>query len=210
MKKVLALALALIMMLAIAIPAFAATGESGTSVFGDSLNAAEDNVTVNDKVEVEYGVLQAYEITIPADVNFGYADTTVHGYSTTRDIKADKIVIAGNEWLVVTVASANNWQMVDANKDASDNPISDNVDYTATLADMTTAADDTITFSNTNNTKDTVLVVAAADGNKGYEDAKKATGTNTITFATAGTAQEGRFLDTLTFSVEITTTNPVA
>lgn len=202
MKKVLALALALIMMFAIAIPAMAAAETQVVSKVDDEVAA------LGTGTDIKYGVTQAYTVTIPADVTFVEGVDHEDGDEMTaeRTISASDVVIAGNEWLVVTVASSHQatvnekttWQMHESNS------VSTPVSYTATARDndATAAADDRVLLLDGSK----VLVVAPVTGNV---DTAGNTGSTVIDFATKGTGQEGQYLDQLTFSCEITTTNPI-
>lgn len=211
MKKIFALALAIVMMMAIALPAFAtniesddtskATGATADHIYGSLTESAADSNDVDDEVIIKYGVYQEYVITIPADVNFGYLSEETNRYETTRTVSASDVVINGKEYLVVKVTSANAWQMVDQDKKSV------NVYYDATLDNPLTEAADEIKFDHESDGLQTILVVDHAAGNEGWQ--AKAGGNVDITFTTAGTAQEGTYKDTLTFAVEIVETDPV-
>lgn len=225
MKKIFALALAIVMMMAIALPVFADvdpadTGfstETGTHKYGDATGAvaAPENTTIDgDNMIIKYGVNQEYLVTIPADVSFGFINPDTNLFEDARIVKAENIVISGNEYFTMSVTSANQWQMVDEAKDSEGNAISENVDYTATLDNpmdkKTVGVDDdatTVVYSNTNYAAaQKILVVEHAAGNKGWD--QKASGQVEITFNTAGTAQEGVYIDTLTFTVDIVEGDP--
>jgi len=201
MKKIFALALAIVMMMAIALPVFAdyteteATGAESEHFSGTV--PAEEKYENFDDMLLKYGVKQEYIVTIPADVTFDTLDVNEEYYVAQRNVKAEGIVISGSEVFTIAVVSANTWQLVDkAGK-------SDDVDYAAKLADdpMTTAADDEITYDSSKSGTQYVLIIDPAEGNNGWEN--KAEDDVNIDFSTRGTAQEGMFLDTLTFTVEI-------
>lgn len=205
MKKLLALALAVVMMMAIALPAFAANGQATTHTWGvtDETPGASDTQSNFDNVVLEYGVAQAYEVTIPADINFGYMNPGDNVLSDTRKVSVSNAVIAGNETLVITVASdatgeKKAWTMADIYGKSTA------VSYTATISGRTNAVFSE-TYDNNNTYGDdkvyTVMTVAAATGNIGTDPNNDAE--VTITFATNGTAQEGLYRDTLTFTVSI-------
>ena len=206
MKKVLALALALVMMMAIAIPAFAAEETQVLSKVEDSVDK------LGTGTDIKYGVTQAYTITIPADVTFTEAVGHVAGQDLTaqRILSATDVVISGNEWLVVKIASKYQttvgedevWQMHEENEATTKSvPVS----YTATAVDndATVAENDPVVLLDNS----IALVVAPVTGNVSTAGND---GSTTIDFATKGTGQEGSYIDVLTFSCEITTTNPIA
>lgn len=200
MKKLLALALAVVMMMAIALPAFAADGAESKSSWGvtDETPGAADIQSDFDNVVLEYGVAQAYEVTIPADINFGYMNPGDNVLSDVRNVAVTNAVIAGTETLVITVVSENGWTMADTfNKSTA-------VSYTAAIEGRT-AGIFSETYDNNTDSADekvyTVMTVAAATGNEGIDPDNDAD--VDITFTTAGTAQEGLYRDTLTFTVAI-------
>ena len=209
MKKVLALALALVMMLAIAIPAFAEEPNEGEAVVGGAEPEPENVISQDFTSEtagtvgnskVEYGVSQAYTVTIPNTVSF----TTLK--DIPAEVSASNVLLAGNEKLVVTVVSAKTfevagpktvnktaWTMVDTNG------ISTPVDYWLALE----AQVDKATTAKHVADNGVVLEVLRAAGNNGVEGA---TGSADLFFSTNGTAQEGTYEDRLTFNVAIAAT----
>ena len=210
MKKIFALALAIVMMMAIALPTFAdvkdsetAPGVDSNSIYGKlNESSAAEGYDGFDNMLIKYGVYQEYIITIPADVNFGYLAPEAERFEATRRVSASGVVINGLEYLVVKVASANTWQMRD--QDGKSVP----VDYDATLPTPTLITDSAnVTFDKNTSGAQTILVVDHAAGNEGWE--AKAGGNVDIKFTTEGTAQEGTYLDTLTFAVEIVETDPI-
>ena len=175
MKKILALVLAIIMMAAIAVPAFAA---ATTQQVVDANNASN-----TEDVKVTYGVTQSYIVVIPIDVNFEEAeDGTIASH--TRDLTAKDVRIAGNEYLTVAIDSLNGWKMKDAAAKSSA------VSYTVKVD----AATDPLADNGV------ALSLDRPEGNQGVVGATK---TVVLTFATAGTAQEGTYEDKLTFNVAI-------
>lgn len=183
MKKVLALVIAIVMMAAIAVPAFAA---DETYTFGPN-----DGETGTYDTLVEFGVTGGYTITIPVQVLFS-------GLRGEAKVTASSVIIAGNETLNITVKSDNygtttagKWVMKE--KDNKSTP----VDYTITMPGDPNAVD---VVSETT----VILAVTTADslttpGNviSGYTD------TVTLSLATAGTSQVGTYRDTLTFFAEV-------
>ena len=202
MKKIFALALAIVMMMAIALPVFAdyqdqALNQTDDQVHFSGTVPADEKYEEFDDMLLKYGVQQEYIVTIPADVNFDTLDTAQEYYVAQRNVKAEGIVISGSEVFTISVVSANTWKLVDkAGK-------SESVDYAAKLADdpMTATADDAIVYDKNVAKTQYVLIIDPAEGNTGWEN--KAGDDVNIDFSTRGTAQEGMFLDTLTFTVEI-------
>lgn len=93
MKKTLALILAIVMMAAISIPAFA------EDVVLKQDTTDETGVITSSEAEVTYGVSQTYTVTLPSAVDFG---TTL---AATATVSAADVVIAGNQQLVVSLVS---------------------------------------------------------------------------------------------------------
>ena len=180
MKKFLALALAIVMMAAIAVPAFAAEFEGNVAPevedfteetlweetrYGDGNDdSAQQNylTDANDSEEentrIEYGVAQAYTVTIPADVRLyeyvGSDETNqTKGYVYgIEELSVSDVVVAGDEELNIYVSSTqynknndNKWTMVDtetgANNVADGDGPSDDVNYKIVAADVTYEAD---------------------------------------------------------------------
>ncbi len=206
MKKLIALALAILMIAAMAIPAFAAD-ENGDGADEDATVQVTDNVVDElwdgkaepdgeqdmTDVEVQYGVDQTYLVTIPCELMFDPTTLT-----TSATLNVSNVQIAGDEQVYVEIASghqtvddAKAWQMVDQNESAAGGEASARVTYTAKIDGYTAALVD----------EDVVLTVAAPEGNKGINNQQS--GSVLISFATAGTTQEGNYLDTLTFTVGI-------
>ncbi len=200
MKKIIALVLAVLMIAAMSIPAFAdrAFSETEQTVADTNVDEVVDGTADPDASAetkdflVEYGVDQTYTVTIPADVFFtGSADTEgdfKDYFKQERTVSAADVKIAGNEKLTVTVASATNfWKMVDTNG------ASTAVDYFCTK--------DTVAnkFAQ-DEAEHEVLSVAAPVGNNGTTGNS---GSQAVTFFTKGTAQEGNYKDVLTFAVDV-------
>ena len=197
MKKLLALAIAIFMIAALAVPAFAALDNvpddnvQGPEEFGNEAGK------IGDDVIVEYGVTQSYTIYIPEAVNFNNRLTDVAGYVGVEDA-----ILAGNEKINVTVTSATQYELTSGTKvvkaawtmvDLAG--ISEPVDYWfATSTGSTKPTSFTVT--------DPVLTVARAEGNNGTAGSQ---GSTTLYFNTEGTAQEGTYRDLLTFTAVIST-----
>ena len=197
MKKLLALAIAIFMIAAIAVPAFAALDNvpddnvQGPEAFGD------EEGKIGDDVIVEYGVTQSYTIYIPEAVSFAASLTDVEAY-----VGVENAILAGNEKINVNVASATQYELTSGTKvqkaawtmvDLAG--ISEPVDYW--FAETTGSAKPsnfTVTAP--------ILTVARAEGNNGIVGSQ---GSKTLYFNTNGTAQEGTYRDLLTFTAAIST-----
>ena len=157
MKKIFALALAIVMMMAIALPVFADfsavdADELAQTHFSGTV-PADETYTNFDNMYIKYGVQQEYIVTIPADVTFSLADINdeTNLFEISRNVSATGIVISGNEVFAVSFVSDKTWKMVDL-----DGGKSTPVDYNAILADdpMTKAnTADSITYNKNTNAK---------------------------------------------------------
>ena len=174
MKKFLALALAILMMAAIAVPAMAAEfNVNDESVDFDDTIAWEEtrygdhndesgadnyltdaNDTEVENTRLEYGVAQAYTVTIPADINLhefhtdaesGSADGKKDGYVYgIEKIGVSDVVIAGNEELNIYLSSTQynaqtgGWTLKDAelNDETAGNPTNDKDNTAGPSADV--------------------------------------------------------------------------
>ena len=199
MKKFLALALAIVMMAAIAVPAFAAPTRLDQGLTPDETKSATATVT--------YGVNKTYTVTVPDAVAFPAA-----GNAITADVSAEAVVIPGSQKLVVSVASAAGsytvpnsgdpgvtydakveWTLVEVTKNGSNAvPYSVYVGAADALAKPT--GDDVKALTNA---LGTVLTVNSSTS------ATAATGGAKLFFETVGTNQSGNYIDTLTFTVAL-------
>ena len=185
MKKIIALAIAIIMMAAIAIPAFATD------------NTLAQNGANSSTADVTYGVDQLYTVIVPGAIGFGTASTQ------TAVVKAYNVIIPGNLQLQVSIASAESydfdkegaqepeekdaWTMVEASQNGSAP-----VEYEVALTEGGTALEN----------NDVVLYVNSTEvSSANVDDAK----TQTLYFSTDGTTESGNFIDVLTFSVALST-----
>ena len=182
MKKIIALALALVMMAAIAVPAFADVPVSTID------NGKGGNTTL-----VEYGVTQSYWVTIPEKVTF-------NGFTATADISAENVIIAGGTSLRVTVASTNyrqadpgaepavtaSWVLKD--KDQKSDP----VDYMIKVGELEVVSGVTEVLT-------VVSDVVYSDQGAPIGNSGEAT----LSFSTKGTSQVGTYQDSLTFSASV-------
>ena len=188
MKKIIALALALVMMAAIAVPVFAAS-ESFTA-----------DATLTNQTTVKYGVSQTYTVTIPETITISDAQ------ATTAEVSASNVKIAGDKSLRLVVSSTqyddenDTWVLIDQNKN-EDVSISDPVDYMITYP---VTVDETTTDTDVVSGTTQILVVSSKvvyDDETG--DPIGNSGAVTLKFTTEGTSQVGDFQDKLTFSVTI-------
>ena len=180
MKKILAIALAVLMIAVLAVPAFAAD-----VVIKQDTTDAEQNPVTSGKAEIKYGVDQTYTVTLPSEINFG----TETAISTT--ISASDVVIAGDKKLVVTIASENAWTMVNT----ASSPVAYGLFLDATSAPTYDADADDIAANGA-----TVLEVASSA-------VAANTGSETLWFATKGTSQAGQYSDNLTFTITVADAN---
>ena len=184
MKKIFALILAIVMIASMSVVVFAA--ESSAQVKND---ATDSNGLLPGGTVLTYGVAEAYTVVIPADQSFvkneaASAEDKTDAYIATAAISASGVKVAGNEKFVISIDSANDWFLTDTNRASLD------VAYTAytTVGEAAPAllADGGMIFD--------VASTTAVDGG---------VGSATLTFYTAGTGQEGNYVDTLTFIVSM-------
>ena len=198
MKKTLALILAIVMMAAFAVPAFA---EPTPEVAGVTTQEA-NNSTGND-CKVTYGVGQTYTISLPTAINFAVDNDLAAPNTQTCVISVSKLVINGSKNLVVTMDSANEgddngWQMEAANCDPvtytvkTSNPTPANEAHVGTITDDAVVPNAVVAGDVK---ASTILTVASNAAGKG--------GAVVLTFSTAGTSQAGDYEDTITFGVSI-------
>ena len=181
MKKIIALALALVMMAAIAVPTFAA-------------NKTFDQAANSSTAIVEYGVGQTYTVTIPEKIVIDSA--SLNG---TADISASNVKIAGGNTLNVRVSSTyyddNNTVDVTTDdtwvlKDITEDSESADVNYMIQKTDV-----------NGEKVVSAVTVVLAVESTTSGTGGN--TGAATLYFSTNGTSQVGTYQDTLTFTAEV-------
>ena len=178
MKKIIALVVALVMMAAMAVPAFAAE-------FTDDVvnNAGGTTIT--------YGATQAYTVTVPA--NFTLAANT----DTTATLSVSNYMISATKVLKISVDSENKdtvkntWQLVEVLQEgASELTGAANVPYTIKVGGESIVPNSAV-----------VLTLKTANGQNGADGEQV---DSILTFNTAGTSQVAKFQDTITFSVAIT------
>ena len=202
MKKTLALILAIVMMAALAVPAFAAeTTPTQAGVLSSDTLVGEGTKGCT----VTYGVSQTYTVSLPTAVNFAYG---IAGsvQSQTANVTVSNFVINGSNKLVVTMDSNNGtaggWAMVDVSGGSTAVP------YTISAA----AADGNganVTIPNANVTN--AVVAGDVKATSILEVASNVEGNGggvVLTFATAGTKQAGDYSDQITFGVSIVAITP--
>jgi len=236
MKKILALALAIVMMASITVTSFAAilddeTGDIVGTRYGDGnddnteanyLTDAADSQT--EGTRIEYGVAQAYTVTIPADVRLNEyhgtdAEQTVGYVYGIEALGVSDVVVAGNEKICIYLSSTQydsakgGWRMIDTEGE-NGAKISADVNYKIVAKDgdadatqyLTEAEYDSTTgiVSGTDNTTAGSLILTQdrATGNAGTTGSEK---NINLYFSSKGTAQEGTYKDVLTFTVRIET-----
>ena len=204
MKKTLALILAIVMMAALAVPAFAEIDEE-PGVSSSTVKAEGSN-----NCDVTYGVKESYTVSLPTAVNFAYG-IAGNVQSQTATVSVTDFVINGSNKLVVTIDSTNGtdggWAMID---DAESGGESSPVPYTITAAaaagngaNVTPATGAVVNAVVSNDPvvpATTILEVASnVQGNGGGV---------VLTFATNGTKQAGNYSDQITFGVSIEANTP--
>ena len=105
MKKILALALAIVLAFAIAVPVFA-TNEITDHVDVDAVNPGTFD-TQTGTSDVTYNVDGNYIITIPATITLAFVGVDTHVQSTPLQVKADKVLIPFGKELRVNIESNN-------------------------------------------------------------------------------------------------------
>ena len=191
MKKILAITLAVLMLLALAVPAFAAEQEQ---VFTEGTDAEGSDVLPQEgDIKVTYGVAQSYIVTIPVDVGFA-EDEQGAIEDIDRTLSVTDVKIKGNEQITVAIDSLYDYKLVDTNQKS--------VDVTYTVSPKSYTGDVVETTTGTAIVDEAVvLTVNRPVGNDGTDDATD--GTVVLTFHTAGTSQQGNYVDVLTFTVDI-------
>ncbi len=168
MKKIISIALALVMMMAICVPAFA----TQTAVVGD--NVVDVKTTYDETTDT------SYTVTIPATIPVVWGDTTT-AYDVGYTVTSQLLVGAS-----ITVAVN-----YDLDTDDTNNGVMTNADTTATLTYVLTGEGET-TFGEVNDGAkasdvggtDATITVA------GFDAAPVATYTGTITYSVAYEAPE--------------------
>lgn len=168
MKKIISIALALVMMMAICVPAFA----TQTAVVGD--NVVDVKTTYDETTDT------SYTVTIPATIPVVWGDTTT-AYDVGYTVTSQLLVGAS-----ITVAVN-----YDLDTDDTNNGVMTNADTTAILTYVLTGAGET-TFGEVNDGAkasdvggtDATITVA------GFDAAPVATYTGTITYSVAYEAPE--------------------
>jgi len=187
MRKLTAILLSLVMILALNSPAFAET------------NRWVEQDVATDGTELTYKVNQEYMVIIPDHAEFAKSD--IEGDAKLRcstSISVYDVVIAGDEKLVISVASAEEWTPAGATAPIPKTPwtmVDKNQKSSAVHFEMSGEFDGT-PYAN----DDEVLSLNRAVGNVSVWGAEK---TEEIFFSTNGTAQEGDYVDMLTFTVNI-------
>ena len=183
MKKIIALVVAVLMMAAIAVPAFAAW------------DTEFNTVGAGNTTEVIFGVTEGYTIKIPQTVNF-------EGLAASATIVASSVKIPGNKALQVTVSST----QYDKGEDEAVS-----TDDTWVLEDRGDASDDvpymiTVGGNNVVSGSTIVLEVLSSDTLTDLDDVTSGTTKSaTLSFTTEGTSQVGDYRDVLTFAAALGT-----
>ena len=187
MRKITTILFSILMILALTSSAFAAPN-----------TYIEEDVVDEDQL-LEYKVDQCYYVIIPAHAEFAKSD--IEGDAKLRcstSISVFDVVIAGDEKLVITVSSAEEWTPAGASAPIPKDPwtmVDKNLSSNPVHFEMSGEFDGT-PYAN----DDEVLSVACAVGNNGVIGSEKE---EELFFSTKGTAQEGDYMDMLTFTVNI-------
>lgn len=169
MKKIISLALAVMMIATMSTTAFAATIENGTGT-----------------VEVTYGVSENYTVTIPAN-------TTLTADGVNMDISASNVVIPYGNQLTVSISSSNyadsKWYLVD------DTNASNKLEYSIKNGENVVASDDTVLTIAAGTTEEqkatlTATLVGTATYSGTYKD--------TLTFSVSVASSSGGTTETWT------------
>ena len=190
MKKIIALALAILMMAAIAVPAMA------TKDFDADANVVDDGTDFNQSI-VELGVSGGYTITIPVTIDFDRE--TLQGEAT---ITASAVKIAGDQTLSVSVSSE---------QYHADDPELDDDFATWVLEDVAGNSDDvyymiyntSVAEGNKVANEGVILQVSKADSFTGADVTTGFTDSVVLKLTTEGTSQVGTYQDTLTFTAAV-------
>ena len=187
MRKITTILFSILMILALTSSVFAAP------------NVYVEQDVIDENQLLEYKVDQCYYVVIPAYAEF--AKSEIEGDAKLRcstSISVFDVVIAGDEKLVITVASAEEWTPAGASAPIPKTPW--------TMVDRNRSSSPVVfelsgTFNGTPYANDDeVLSVACAVGNNGVIGSEKE---EMLFFSTRGTAQEGDYVDVLTFTVNI-------
>ena len=187
MKKIIALALAILMMAAIALPAMAEDDATEPVVSTNKADQANKTTSTN----VTFGVTDRYTVTVPSEVAFG-----TDNRSTSTTIEATGVVIAANKKLEVKISSKN--EVVDEELETtqwymapSDVVANEKVPYDVALENAETKLKN----------NDVVLtVLTGADA--------ASSGSAKLMFTTEGTTQSGSYSDLLTFTTAVVDYTP--
>lgn len=196
MKKIIALALAILMMAAIAVPAFATK----------TVDQASTGTDRAPTTLVTFGVTEGYTVTVPAAVNFG------NNRFTKTTISASNVIIPGNQTLKVAISSASvddtqtAWKMSATN---GSNPVeykvSTDFDFeNGSYGEATgVCANGTVVLTVLSNQQGEVSVPDGNEGATTMETQVTLAKSSTLYFGTPGTTQSGDYSDTITFTVTL-------
>ena len=217
MKKLIALALAIIMMTAMALPAFAADDISAEV---DDHYAAENELNDENQegdVYVLYTVSSKYTVLIPDNVMF----SETHGFKFLADIAATNVRIGNGQQLTVSVTSENSYKMMPKKDDQGNFGAGnrDGVPYTIGFFENVEYNDGNNKFAWPAEVANNKLSTELAK-RSGYEEAVGAGATTVLTIDGTGNSIErsgttlifflpnqedtlGEYIDKLTFKVNL-------
>ena len=197
MKKIIALALAILMMAAIALPAMADDDVTEPVIATDLANQVDKTA----QTQVTFGVTDRYTVTVPSVVAFGT------DLSKTATISATDVVVAADQKLQVKIASATAydydgegeneavakeaWTLVETSQNGS-----------AAVAYKVALAADTEEEEATALINDDVVLTVVSNQTDGQGTVTRALSA-TLYFSTDGTTQSGSYADVLTFTTAV-------
>ena len=200
MKKLISLALVIVLALSISVPAFAADAtityeNAGFTVTPNDYGLTITPVDEKDETLVSFSVNPNFAITIPATVALvaGGANAGFDAATATVTVAAHNIFESGHE-VEISIASKNGYELLTADMGTTNG---NGVEYTVTPADG--ADDDKLTLETTNALVANKNVQLVAElGGQYHAEAQ----TFTLTFATTDKAEySGLYTDILTFTV---------
>ena len=198
MKKIIALMLAIFMMAAIAVPAFAEEGEGESSVPTDPsyvLSGAQENVG---GTKITYGTSQTYTVTIPAALTLKAGEASAPKAVTVSQYKlgvGKKVTITINSAMVANYTDSSDlskWFLVEDIAYGTDG-----VAKTATDVPYSVYMGDTMETGVAQNRGAAILVANSTT------DLVPTPVSCNLIFYTAGTSQATNFTDTVSFTATV-------
>ena len=176
MRKIIAIVLAVVMIAAMSIPAFAAK------------TLDEKNPTAND-VKVTYSTSESFVVTIPEKIELSVNAETGVGTSNDNIVSLDSLKISAGKKITVTVAGGADNLVAGHNYRLWDNTNKAAIGYTINLGDTTDATGTAVAQNGT---------LIEKESAKTFTQIVKY-----LDFVTEATTQAGDFEDTLTFTATV-------